>query len=224
MSILCHNGSHNGRSDARLVLVGAGWIRPLLCLRCTNGRQIQAVVRAILLLCPRVSDSMASDNMDSAKGATTSSTVRPTSSVLTNISPEHHSYNAQDGAAQSPLELFQWLVGIHTPPCLKDPSEPSVREHRRWIANLLPCLKRSSKPSTRGDNIGLYQRSKDQERRSRIAYLLTSYISNTLFLLQIMLAAAFTGLSAYKEANAVTLTILGAFNTVVAGQVDVDIG
>jgi hypothetical protein len=38
-----------------------------------------------------------------------------------------------------------------------------------------------------------------------------------LFLLQIMLAAAFTGLSAYKEANAVTLTILGAVNTVVAG-------
>lgn len=128
--------------------------------------------------------------MDSAKGPT-SSTVRPTSSVLTNNTPEH----AQDIVAYSPLELFQWLVGIHTP----------------------PCLKHSSESSGSSDNVGLYQRSKDQERRSRIAYLLTSYISNTLFLLQIMLAAAFTGLSAYKEANAVTLTVLGAINTVVAG-------
>ena len=137
---------------------------------------------------------MASDRMDSSKGPT-SSTVRPTSSVLTNNTPEHPTYGARDVVAHSPLELFQWLVGIHTP----------------------PCLVQSSKSSKKSANIGLYQRSKDQERRSRVAYLLTSYISNTLFLLQIMLAAAFTGLSAYKEANAVTLTILGAFNTVVAG-------
>ena len=166
--------------------------------------------------------------MDSNKGAT-SSTIRPTSSVLTNSAPEHSPYNAQ-AAAHSPLELFQWLVGIHTPPCLKHSFDSKVQgdnidlyqrsedqKRRSWIASLLPCLKRSTKSSTRGDNIGLYQRSKDQERRARIAYLLTSYISNTLFLLQIMLAAAFTGLSAYKEANAVTLTILGAVNTVVAG-------
>jgi hypothetical protein len=154
-----------------------------------------------------------------------SSTVRPTSSVLTNNAPGYHSCNAQDGPAHSPLELFQWLVGIHTPPCLKDPSDnntglpqhPKDQEHKIWTARLLPCLKRSPKPSTRGDNIGLYQRSTDQERRSRIAYLLTSYISNTLFLLQIILAAAFTGLSAYKDTNTVTLTVLGAFNTVVAG-------
>lgn len=160
--------------------------------------------------------------MDSTKGAT-SSTIRPTSSVLTN--------NAPDAVANNPLELFQWLVGIHTPLCLMDRMESATQsdnialnqqrakdqEHERWISHLLPCMKRSPKPITRGDNIGLYQRSKDQERRARIAYLLTSYISNTLFLLQIMLAAAFTGLSAYKEANAVTLTILGAVNTVVAG-------
>ena len=171
---------------------------------------------------------MASDKMDSTKGAT-SSTVRPTSSVLTNNAPEHTPYGAQT-VAHSPLELFQWLVGIHTPPCLKhsldsklqsDSIDPYQRskdnERKSWIARLLPCLKRSPKPSTSGDNVGLYQRSKDQERRARIAYLLTSYISNTLFLLQIMLAAAFTGLSAYKEANAVTLTVLGAVNPVVAG-------
>jgi hypothetical protein len=138
---------------------------------------------------------MAGDNVDSGKGTTTSSTARPTSSVMTNGTPGNPSHSAQDAIAHSPLELFQWLVGIHTPQFLMHTSD-------------------SGKQS---DNVGLYQRAKDQERRSRIAYLLTSYISNTLFLLQIMLAAAFTGLSAYKEANAETLTILGAFNTVVAG-------
>jgi hypothetical protein len=138
---------------------------------------------------------MAGDNIDSSKDATTSSTVRPTSSVMTNGTPGHPSHSAQDAIAHSPLELFQWLVGIHTPPFLMHTSESGKQN----------------------DNVGLYQRAKDQERGSRIAYQLTSYISNTLFLLQIMLAATFTGLSAYKEANAVTLTILGAFNTVVAG-------
>jgi hypothetical protein len=163
---------------------------------------------------------MASDNMDSTKGLT-SPTVRPTSSVLTNNTPEHPFLNTQDTAAQSPLELFQWLVGIHTPPCLKHSLDSniqsdSISRYQRFVHKLF-FLKHPSATKPQSDNVGLYQRSKDQERWSRIAYLWTSYISNTLFLLQIMLAAAFTGLSAYKEANAVTLTVLGAVNTVVAG-------
>jgi hypothetical protein len=137
---------------------------------------------------------MASDNTNSGKGVS-SSTVRPTSSLLTNAAPEHLPSDTRNVTVGNPLELFQWLVSIHTP----------------------PCIALASGSSTRSDNVGLYQRSKHQERRSEIAYLLTSYISNTLFLLQTMLAAAFTGLSAYEEASPVTLTILGAFNTVVAG-------
>jgi hypothetical protein len=134
---------------------------------------------------------------------------------MTNGTPGHPSSSAQDAIAHSPLELFQWLVGIHTPPFLMHTSgrgkqSDHVGRFRRFLRHFFG-------PAKQSDNVGLYQRAKDQERRSRIAYLLTSYISNTLFLLQIMLAAAFTGLSAYKEANAVTLTILGAFNTVVAG-------
>lgn len=156
---------------------------------------------------------MATEKIDSGKG-TTSSTARPASSLLTNNTPEHTFRSTQDHIAHSPLELFQWLVGIHTPPCLNHPSVADQNFIARfwfWLWRIKPAA------STKNYNVGLYQRSKDQERRSRIAYLLTSYISNTLFLLQIMLAAAFTGLSAYKEANAVTLTILGAVNTVVAG-------
>ena len=137
---------------------------------------------------------MATDHIDAGKGAP-SSTVRPTSSVLTSNTPEHVSHTAQGAVAHTPLELFQWLVGIRTP----------------------PCLKHSSESGTGIDNIGLYQRAKHEERKNRLKYRLTGNISNILYLLQIMLAAAFTGLSAYKEANAVALTILGAFNTVVAG-------
>jgi hypothetical protein len=159
-------------------------------------------------------NKMAGDNIDPSKNATTSSTVRPTSSVMTNGTPGHPSHNAQDAIAHNSLELFQWLVGIETPSFLMHSSEPRKRSDLVCLFQPLMHFFRSGKQS---NNVGLYQRAKDQERRSRIAYLLTSYISNTLFLLQIMLAAAFTGLSAYKEANAVTLTILGAFNTVVAG-------
>jgi hypothetical protein len=135
---------------------------------------------------------------------------------MTNGTPGHPSHSAQDATAHSPLELFQWLVGINTPPFLESSKQSDKVGFFQWLLgkHTPPFLMPSPKQS---DNVGLYQRAKDQERRSRIAYLLTSYISNTLFLLQIMLAAAFTGLSAYKEANAVTLTILGAFNTVVAG-------
>jgi hypothetical protein len=162
----------------------------------------------------------ASDNMDSAKGLT-SPTVRPTSSVLTNNTPEHPFHNTHDTAADSPLKLFQWLVGIHTPPCLKHSLDPktegdNISRYQRFIHKLF-FLKHPALTKPHSDNVGLYQRSKDRERSSRIKYILTSNISNMLFLLQIMLAAAFTGLSAYKEANAVTLTILGAVNTVVAG-------
>lgn len=74
-------------------------------------------------------------------------------------------------------------------------------------------------PSDLSYNIGIYQRALQQQRRCRILCLLTSYLSTILLWLQIVLAAAITGLSAYKETSPVALTTLGAFNTVVAGYV-----
>ncbi|OAP56933.1 hypothetical protein AYL99_09045 [Fonsecaea erecta] len=108
-------------------------------------------------------------------------------------------------SGHTPLELFQLLVGISTPPSLtRDGVDlgraPEARSRR-----------------LRSDNIGLYQRAKDQERASRLAYLCTSVISNTLYMFQILLAATFTALSAYKNSHRVTLTVLGALNTVLAG-------
>jgi hypothetical protein len=114
-----------------------------------------------------------------------------------------------DADSNTQLQLFRVLVGIDTPLNLTH----NCNKDGGTVSPSLP----STTSRVRGTNIGLYQRAKDQERRSRIAYLFTSYIGNTMFLVQIILAAAFTGLSAYKDAHAVTLTTLGALNTVVAG-------
>jgi len=110
-----------------------------------------------------------------------------------------------ESSKHTPLQLFQLLVGIYTPPSLTHDG------------NDLGKGTRSKSKHARSDNVGLYQCAKNQERASRLAYQSTSFISNTLFLLQIILAAAFTALSAYKGTDRVILTVLGAVNTVLAG-------
>ena len=144
-------------------------------------------------LVPKHFVNMAMDNINTEKVPVTSTTVAS--------SPHGH----------TPLQLFQILVGIHTPRSLTQDG-CNVERIGTGMSTAQPLYVRSHK-----GNVGLYQRAKDEERRSRIAYLLTSYISNFLFMLQILLAATFTALSAYKDSNAVTLTVLGALNTVVAG-------
>ncbi|KIX96767.1 uncharacterized protein Z520_07487 [Fonsecaea multimorphosa CBS 102226] len=111
----------------------------------------------------------------------------------------------KEPSGHTPLQLFQLLIGISTPPSLThdgvDLGRASEAKSKR----------------VRTDNIGLYQRARQEERASRIAYLCTSIISNTLYMFQILLAATFTALSAYKDSRRVTLTVLGALNTVLAG-------
>lgn len=46
---------------------------------------------------------------------------------------------------------------------------------------------------------------------------MSNYIITFLYLLQILIAAALTGLSAYQQTSSVALTTLGAINTVLAG-------
>lgn len=108
--------------------------------------------------------------------------------------------NLSESSNYTPLQLFQLLVGIKTP---------------SFIASDDTTQTNSRRPQS--ENVGLYQRTKNQARVSRRKYLLTSYISNILYMLQILLAATFTALSAYKEAHPDVLTVLGALNTVVAG-------
>ncbi|KAJ9605867.1 hypothetical protein H2200_009716 [Cladophialophora chaetospira] len=147
---------------------------------------------------------MASDNRDPEKGLV-SATARPAIPSWASSAPGPDNGTINESSRHTPLQLFQVLVGIHTPPSLTQDDVDLERGTKT----------KSKRPRT--DNVGLYQRAKDQERASRLAYLSTSFISNTLFMLQILLAATFTALSAYKDAHPQTLTALGAVNTVLAG-------
>lgn len=112
---------------------------------------------------------------------------------------------ANDSNKHTPLELFQVLVGLRTPKALTQDGLEAITGSKR----------RAKK--ARSDNAGLYRRAKAQERANRLAYMSTAFISNGLYMLQILLAATFTALSAYKDSNRVLVTVLGAMNTVVAG-------
>ena len=147
---------------------------------------------------------MATDNIDPEKGLI-SSTARSTIPSYSSSTPDNAITNKPSG--HTPLELFQLLVGTHTPPSLlRDGSDLSRATG----------AKRGLK---RTDNVGLYQRAKQQERASRISFVCTSIVSNTLYMLQILFAATFTALSAYKNVHPEVLTGLGAINTVLAGSV-----
>lgn len=135
-----------------------------------------------------------------------STTARSVIPSWTSAAPGNTNFN--DVTRHTPLQVFQVLVGIHTPPPLTQDGVDVARATDT-------CSRRG-----RTDNIGLYQRAKERERSARIAYLCTSYISNILYILQILLAATFTSLSAYKDAKPVALTVLGALNTVLAGYVN----
>lgn len=145
---------------------------------------------------------MATDTIDPEKGLV-SATARSAIPSWASSAPDNAIIN--EPSRHTPLQLFQLLVGIYTPPSL---SQDGIDLGRATEAK---------SRRARTDNIGLYQRAKEQERASRIAYRCTSFISNTLYMLQILLAATFTALSAYKNAHPVTLTVLGAMNTVLAG-------
>lgn len=146
--------------------------------------------------------NMATDSMDPEKGIV-SATARSAIPSWTSSAPDNAMAN--EFSKHTPLQLFQLLVGIYTPPSL---AQDGIEVGK-------PTESQSGR--ARAKNIGLYQRAKEQERSSRIAYLCTSFISNTLFMLQILLAATFTALSSYKSTHPVTLTVLGAVNTVFAG-------
>lgn len=142
---------------------------------------------------------MATDSIDPEKGPVSASAPFARTSWASSA-PNNAIIN--ESSRHTPLQVFQLLIGIHTPLSLtQDGIEPPKQNSRR----------------ARTDNIGLYERAKEQERASRIAYLCTSFISNTLYMLQILLAATFTAMSSYKDSNRVTLTVLGALNTVLAG-------
>lgn len=142
--------------------------------------------------------------MDPEKGLI-SATTRSGIPSWASSAPDNAAGTTSVTAQHTPLQLFQLLVGIDTPAGLTSDGFSTTSGGK----------KKSKRNRT--DNVGLYERAKQQERASRLAYISTSFISNTLYMLQILLAATFTALSAYKDSNRVTLTVLGAMNTVLAG-------
>lgn len=144
---------------------------------------------------------MATNAIDPEKGFAPAR-VLPFPSSSNSSAP--HNVRREHGE-HTPLQLFQLLVGLQTPTSITQGGRNAGRSTG------------DASNQIRTENIGLYRRAKEQERNSRIAYICTSWISNTLYLLQILLAATFTALSAYKETAPVTLTVLGALNTVLAG-------
>lgn len=114
------------------------------------------------------------------------------------------------------LETFQNLVGIH---------------FLRPGGGLLHAEDQGAKPASpfhdiflptkaaakRWRNRGLYDRTLSQDLKNRVLYGMSNYIITFLYLLQILIAAALTGLSAYQQTSSVALTTLGAINTVLAG-------
>lgn len=114
------------------------------------------------------------------------------------------------------LETFQNLVGIHflrPGGGLLHPEDQGTKPASPMHDIFLP----TKAAARRWRNRGLYERTLSQDVRSRVLYGMSNYIISFLYLLQILIAAALTGLSAYQQASSVALTTLGAINTVLAG-------
>ncbi|KAL9599935.1 MAG: hypothetical protein Q9219_003497 [cf. Caloplaca sp. 3 TL-2023] len=92
------------------------------------------------------------------------------------------------------LLKFQTLTGICSPRLLR--SDPSA-----------------FRPAP---NQGIYQRTVDEEAKVKTQYEISKYIVNSGGMLQIVVGAALTALGAAAGPSA-AVTILGAFNTVIAG-------
>lgn len=75
---------------------------------------------------------------------------------------------------------------------------------------------RTQVPGRPAPNPGIYKRTVDEEAKAHFGYVLTTYVVNCFFLLQIVVGAALTALGAAKGPSA-AVTILGAVNTIVAG-------
>ncbi|KAL8703708.1 MAG: hypothetical protein Q9201_003109 [Fulgogasparrea decipioides] len=112
------------------------------------------------------------------------------------------------------LEHNAAVIGISSPNNSPDfqPTPKLVK-----FQNLIGILSaRTVIPGRPAPNPGIYKRTVDEEAKAHFGYVLTTYIVNCFFLLQIIVGAALTALGAAGGPSA-AVTILGAFNTIVAG-------
>jgi len=116
------------------------------------------------------------------------------------------------------LEVFQNLVGIH----FLRPGGGYLHDEDQGSKPASPIhdiFLPTKAAARRWRNRGLYDRTLSQDLKNRVLYGMSNYIITGLYILQIFVAAALTGLSAYGQAggSTVALTTLGAINTVLAG-------
>lgn len=122
--------------------------------------------------------------------------------------------NALDREHKTELEVFQTLAGIHF---LAYGGGPLNNRQKPPASVLQDIFMPSKAAASRFRNRGLYDRSLSQDMKNRVMYSLSHYIIISLYILQILVAATLTGLSAYQRKSTVALTTLGAINTVLAG-------
>jgi Zn-finger nucleic acid-binding protein len=116
---------------------------------------------------------------------------------------------------KSELQIFQGLVGINF---LKEGGLPNDDAEPPPIVSPLRSIFMPSRTAKqRMRNRGLYNRAVTQDLKNRSMYAITHYIISGLYLLQVLVAATLTALSAYQQSSTVVLTVLGALNTVIAG-------
>jgi SMODS and SLOG-associating 2TM effector domain len=133
------------------------------------------------------------------------------------------------------LRKFQDLVGIRTPPhILSTGTLPSQELRDLEKGSKLPTSTSSSAQDTHYYagrpkrsfkdliyrtaicNDGIYGRAVDEELKARIGFTISNWFINSLYVVQIFVAATITGLASY-HGHEIPLTVLGAVNAVLAG-------
>ena len=105
-------------------------------------------------------------------------------------------------------------INNYQPPIQKP---PKLLKFQTLTGICSPGLLRSDPTALRpAPNQGIYQRTIDEEVRVKFQYKVSNYVVNSGGMLQIVVGAALTALGAAAGPSAV-VTILGAFNTVIAG-------
>ncbi len=146
------------------------------------------------------------------------------SAVATGNTQPSSTLKGDDISTANYLDIYQKLVGIKTCDEITKQSNDVPKPPQRTKTN----IERSSnngrpprsiwsliyKPYTYND--GYYQRAVDEQLKASVLYNIFDIFFTVIYLLQICVAAIITALSAYTG-HRITLTILGAVNTVLAG-------
>ncbi|KAK4610104.1 hypothetical protein CLAFUW4_13738 [Fulvia fulva] len=155
------------------------------------------------------------DNHDLEKGLGEDSSTSAHASTPQALSAEAHPSTSRNPHFGSELAIFQGLVGIHY---LKEGGEPwTDRHHEAPVNPLLAVFFPSKTAKARQRNRGMYKRAVTQDAKNRSMYAITHYIISGLYIFQVLVAATLTALSAYGNTSTVSLTVLGAINTAIAG-------